>query len=192
MGSVTSPRRSWSLVLAVIAGLALAIGMLAIMQTSPLQPSVVNAAAPEVAVVAGHVRYYVPPQQSTVPRDVTVAAQVNDGQARGTWVRRAINDYRRTITCAVVEGSDAWLAGPVTKGPAGHEAMFLWVHDGGASGDTAFQWIADPGETLEDMEAHCEAKRTTMLLFPGDSAARERDLGAPRGDLWSVPGQGSS
>jgi hypothetical protein len=57
----------------------------------------------------------------------------------------------------------------VSKGPAGHEAMFLWVHDGGASGDTAFQWIADPGETLEDMEAHCEAKRTDMSLFPGVS-----------------------
>ena len=67
-------------------------------------------------------------------------------------------------TCVVVDGPDAWVAGPTTQGYG--VAAFLWVHDGGlpkGAGDSAVTWIADPGvQTLTDMETLCAHEATVF------------------------------
>lgn len=102
-------------------------------------------------------------------RLVSVNAQ-GTTRVTGTWSREQLvpdgSSARGSVSCLVVDGPDAWVAGPVTRGtePLG-VAAFLWVHDGGlphGEGDMATTWIADLGvQTLADMEALCQAKATT-------------------------------
>jgi hypothetical protein len=76
------------------------------------------------------------------------------------------------VTCLVVDGRDAWLAGPATTTSDGStdRAAFLFVHDGGpdGEGDTAILWMNDPGQTLATLEGWCEAKFIPAEPYPLD------------------------
>ncbi|HEX6868144.1 MAG TPA: hypothetical protein VF119_05030, partial [Candidatus Limnocylindrales bacterium] len=77
------------------------------------------------------------------------------------------------VTCLVIDGRDAWLAGPATTASDGSvdRAAFLFVHDGGAngSGDTAVLWMNDPGQTLATMEGWCRSRFIPAGPYPLDS-----------------------
>jgi hypothetical protein len=134
-------------------------------------------AAPTLAesdpIVAGSYRYS--PVVSEAAREVSIRAQTAHS-VRGTyrWTNLT-NGVTRAgeITCLVVDGPDAWLAGreTYTNGlPAA--AAFFRVHDGGAPGaavDATVAFIADPGQTLSELEAWCYNQNTDVGLFPLDS-----------------------
>jgi hypothetical protein len=98
-----------------------------------------------------------------VVRSAGVQAQGSD-PVQGRWQF----DHGRLsgpVTCLVVQGNEAFMFGPGTKGGRG---AFLWVRDGGlpgGGGDEAITWIQDlPGDdlppgfepqTLEEMEGWC-------------------------------------
>lgn len=120
--------------------------------------------AASVAVVTINGAYAYSPSGVAQRRD-SVAVRGGDPPS-GTW-SRLIPDTNRylggPITCLVVDGSDAWMAGPVAEASADvtGAAAFLYVHDSGVAGgagDTAVTWIADPGQTLETMEGWCRGK----------------------------------
>lgn len=123
--------------------------------------SAVQAAGP-AGTVAGHVTYYTGPDNI---RMVTVTARDSDPVAgRWSWTNRSMR-LSGPLTCLVVDGPDAWMAGPTSDGEG---AAFLWVHDGGSPGslgDTAFAWLTDPGQTLGDMEQLCLTKETAPYGF---------------------------
>jgi hypothetical protein len=65
------------------------------------------------------------------------------------------------VTCLVIDGQDAWLAGPSTVDTVGDTpAVFINLHDGGpdGEGDRAILWRANPGQTIETMEGWCRTK----------------------------------
>ncbi len=71
------------------------------------------------------------------------------------------------ITCLVIDGSDAWLAGPGTTGP--DTGVFIHVHDGGLLGgadDMATAFGQDPGQPLEELIGWCEGQSNEPPLFP--------------------------
>lgn len=96
--------------------------------------------------------------------------------AAGTWSRMnmATSTYLGgTLTCVVIDGSDAWMAGPATASSDGStdKAALLYVHDGGVAGgegDTAVTWITDPGQTLATMEGWCRDKYIPAEPYPLD------------------------
>jgi hypothetical protein len=94
---------------------------------------------------------------------------------RGVW---SWQDRRGPVTCLVVDGRDAWLAGPGTTGP--ETSVFIYVHDGGAPGtadDMATAWGQDPGQPFEELLDWCETQATHVPLFPLDSGnVTVRDL----------------
>lgn len=98
-------------------------------------------------------------------RAASISAHATD-PVKGTWTwTHTLGTWSGPVTCLRVSGDDAWLAGPTWDGA---NAAFMWVHDGGIpgrTGDTAFTWGADPGETLEDMEALCESMTTSPYGF---------------------------
>jgi hypothetical protein len=146
--------------------------------SSSPSPSVVSpsAVAPEVSpspstpgpFVLGNYVY-----GTTPPRGDTLAARFDDGAAVGEWSRRtpATGDsstfYGGPVTCLVISGSDAWLAGPATTATDGSadRAAFIHVTDGGpdGEGDTAFLWLNTPGQTILTMTDWCEKR-----FIPGD------------------------
>jgi hypothetical protein len=116
-------------------------------------------AGPPVATVTGTYTY-VP---SGVGRTVTVDART--GPVTGTWSWTNLGTgmiLSGSVTCLVVDGKDAWMAGPSTTSGL---SVFLWVHDGGlpgGEGDMAVTWISDPGQSLKDMQVLCKQKSTTL------------------------------
>jgi hypothetical protein len=114
------------------------------------------------AAVAGNYTYF------EGRRTVTLRASLATGGAMGTWAWQNnvnSNELGGPITCLVIDGADAWLAGPTSDGEL---AQFTYVHDGGSPGvghDQAVTWIIDPGQTLEDMEAWCESQTILDVLF---------------------------
>jgi hypothetical protein len=105
-------------------------------------------------------------------RSITVEA-FDTAPVSGTWSFANLELGRHMtgpITCLVVEGSDAWMAGPATEWSEGvvARAAFLWVHDAGpgVDGDMAVTWGADPGQTLAEMEAWCRNKSTDVERYP--------------------------
>jgi len=105
-------------------------------------------------------------------RSITVEAFDTD-PVTGTWSFANLELGRHMtgpITCLVVDGADAWMAGPATQWSEGvvARAAFLRVHDAGpgVDGDTAVTWGADPGQTLEEMEAWCRDKSTDVEMYP--------------------------
>ena len=112
-------------------------------------------ASPSVLTVSGAYSYTVAP--GSTRRD-SVAARAGD-PPDGTWSRTVPENERflgGPITCLVVDGREAWLAGPVDEAAEGATgaAAFLYVRDAGedGAGDLALTWIADPGQSLETME----------------------------------------
>ena len=100
------------------------------------------------------------------PRRDTLAAHF-EGGAVGEWSRREPatgegNFFGGPVTCLVISGSDAWLAGPATTATDGRTdlAAFIHVHDGGSEGegDTAFMWRTTAGQSLVTMTEWCEQR----------------------------------
>ena len=101
------------------------------------------------------------------PRRDTLAARFEDGEPVGEWSRRtpATGDsstfYGGPVTCLVISGSEAWLAGPTTTATDGSErAAFIHVTDDGpdGEGDTAFLWLTTAGQTIVTMTDWCERR----------------------------------
>jgi hypothetical protein len=104
---------------------------------------------------------------TTPPRRDTLAARFDDEGPVGEWSRRtpATGDssifYGGPVTCLVISGSDAWLAGPATTATDGSDrAAFIHVTDGGpdGEGDTAFLWLTNAGQTIVTMTDWCERR----------------------------------
>ncbi len=138
---------------------------------SPPSPSVTSPSAVVPAVsptptasapfVVGNYVYGTPPRRDTL------AAHFDQGQVVGEWSRRRPATgggtfYGGPVTCLVVSGSDAWLAGPATTATDGTEdlAAFYHVTDGGpdGKGDTAFLWLTTLGQTIVTMTDWCERR----------------------------------
>ena len=80
---------------------------------------------------------------------------------------------RGPVTCLVIDGQDAWLAGPATTVSDGttDRAAFLFVQDGGRGGtsDTAVLWMKTVrGQTLATMEGWCTSRFIPTGPFPLD------------------------
>jgi hypothetical protein len=124
---------------------------------SASEPAVSPSPAGSGAYVAGSYVYGTRP-----PRRDTVAAQFEAGEPVGEWSRISPadgsgNTYAGTITCLVIDGSTAWMAGPTTSATDGTEAALIVVHDGGPDGkdDTALMWLTRAGQTLTTVTNWC-------------------------------------
>ena len=118
------------------------------------------------------------------PRRDTIAAHFDEGRPVGEWSRRtpATGDssifYGGPVTCLVISGSDAWLAGPATTATdGGDHAAFIHVTDGGpdGEGDTAFLWLTTRGQTIVTMTDWCEKRfipAAGLPLTTGDVVVR--------------------
>jgi hypothetical protein len=86
------------------------------------------------------------------------------GGVHGTW---SWQDWHGPVTCLVIDGNDAWIAGPGSTGP--DTGVWIHLHDGGQAGkgdDMATAWGLDPGQPLEELIGWCETKADTVPLFP--------------------------
>jgi hypothetical protein len=128
-----------------------------VVSLSPSQPVESPSSSELGAYVAGSYVYGTRP-----PRRDTVAAQFVGGEPVGEWSRISPadgsgNTYSGTLTCLVIEGSTAWMAGPTTTATDGTEAALIVVHDGGRNGkdDTALMWLTRAGQTITTVENWC-------------------------------------
>lgn len=108
-----------------------------------------------------------------------------EGEPIGEWSRTFPDSeegesYGGPVTCLVISGSDAWLAGPATTATDGRTdlAALIYVHDGGpdGNGDLALTWMTNPGQTLATVTAWCQDRFTPAPPFPltdGDVVVRE-------------------
>ena len=131
-------------------------------EPSPSEPTVSPSPPDSGEFVAGSYVYGTRP-----PRRDTVAAQFEAGEPVGEWSRISPADgsgdtYSGTITCLVIDGSTAWMAGPTTTATDGTEAALIVVHDGGPDGedDTALMWLTRAGQTLATVTNWCVNKFT--------------------------------
>ena len=126
--------------------------------------------SPPAGFVAAAYSYGVTP-----PRRDTVSAHFDNGRPVGEWSRTIPatgpgNSYGGPITCMVISGSDAWLAGPattVTDGTTDRAAM-IFLHDGGLGGndDGAELWLTTRGQTLATVTGWCEDRYIPAGPFP--------------------------
>jgi hypothetical protein len=146
------------------------------------------AAGPPAGNVAGYYTYY--PFGGTSERTIAVLAHGN-APVKGTWARidGATGVVLRAglVTCLVIDGTEAWMAGPETFRADGlyvSEGSFLQVLDGaqpGPEGDFAVTWFGDPGQPLAELVGWCENRNTPVELFPlasGDVAVYANPGGA--------------
>jgi hypothetical protein len=124
---------------------------------SPSEPTASPSPSGPAAYVAGSYVYGTRP-----PRRDTVAAQFMGGEPVGEWSRISPadgsgNTYSGTVTCLVIDGSTAWMAGPTTSATDGTEAALIVVHDGGRNGkdDTALMWLTRAGQTVTTVTNWC-------------------------------------
>jgi len=124
---------------------------------SPAAPSLSPTPSEPGPYVAGSYVYGTRP-----PRRDTVAAEFVGGEPAGEWSRISPadgsgNTYSGTITCLVIDGSTAWMAGPTTSATDGTEAALIVLHDGGpdGEGDTALMWLTRAGQTLTTVTNWC-------------------------------------
>jgi hypothetical protein len=123
----------------------------------------------------------------TVRRD-SIAARLEDGEPTGEWWRSTTRggqtvQYSGPVTCLVIAGDDAWLAGRATTATDGRPdlAIFFHVHDGGPAGesDTAIGYLSNPGQTLATMEGWCRTKFIPAGPYPLTSGDLVVDDGSP-------------
>ena len=109
-----------------------------------------------------------------VPRRDTVAAHF-EGAPVGEWSRMIPatgvgNSYGGPITCLVIDGKDAWIAGRATTATDGtkNRSVFIHVYDGGRGGtaDRAFLVLNTQGQTLATMEEWCRRKFVPADPYP--------------------------
>ena len=123
-----------------------------------------TAAAGQTASVAGGYTYYT---FNGGFRQASIAATVSGSTVKGQW---SWQQNHGPVTCLVVDGPDAWLAGPGTTGP--ETGVFIYVHDGGSPGagnDFVTGWGQDPGQPLEELLGWCATKNTDVPLFDMNS-----------------------
>jgi hypothetical protein len=101
------------------------------------------------------------------PRRGSITARFVDGKPDGAWTRRAPATgpgtvWSGTITCLVIDGNEAWMAGPVTanSGSGTQEAIFILLRDVGpeGAGDRAMMDLSDQGQSLALLEGWCRDK----------------------------------
>ena len=114
-----------------------------------------SAAGPSDSLVGGY-KYHT---FTGGARQVSISAHAA-GSVTGSW---AFQDLRGMVTCLVVDGNEAWAAGPGASGPG----AFFYVIDGGASGeyDVVVTWGQDPWQPLEELIGWCQTKNTDFPLF---------------------------
>jgi hypothetical protein len=120
-------------------------------------------AASSVDKVTGSYAY----TSTSGPKTVSIDAHGSD-PVKGTWSFRSTGaNISGVVTCLVVDGSDAWIAGTPTNGEFG---AFFYLHDGGTPGtdDLAVTWIQDPGQPFKQLQGWCETQYTDVPLFPLD------------------------
>jgi hypothetical protein len=86
------------------------------------------------------------------------------------------------VTCLVIDGNEAWLAGPSTTDTVGNTpAVFIHLVDGGPAGDgdEAILWRANTSQTVETMEGWCQTKFVPDGPFPITSGDIVVDDGSP-------------
>ena len=113
-----------------------------------------------------------------IPKRAGISAHLVEGRAQGAWSRRVPSTgnsqlWKGTISCLVVSGREAWMAGPVTESPDGTDAIFILVRDLGpeGEGDRAMMWLNLHGETLDLLEGWCRDRfrpGAPYLLTDGD------------------------
>jgi hypothetical protein len=130
------------------------------------------AAAGPIGTVAGYYTYLAN-NDPAAPRTLAVAS--GEWFANGTWTRidTATGEILRSgqVSCLVIDGDDAWMAGPETYRAAGLDqsaGSFLYVHGPrpGSGGDSAVTWFGDPGQPLTELLGWCRNKATHVPLFP--------------------------
>ena len=130
---------------------------------TPSPPASVAAPTPSsssTAATGGSVSGAYTYVKTTGEKRVNSVAVRGTDPLEGTWSRENPVNHRSfggPVTCLVIDGADAWMAGPVTIASDGSKglAAMLYVHDGGSKGDRAETWISDPGQTLKTMETWC-------------------------------------
>jgi hypothetical protein len=104
-----------------------------------------------------------------------ISAHFEGGRPVGAWSRivpptGASDHFGGPITCLVIVGNEAWMAGPATTATDGSEdvAAFIHVHDGGPNGkgDRAVLWLSRPGQTLTLLEGWCHTRYVPAGPFP--------------------------
>jgi hypothetical protein len=136
---------------------------LPVVSPSAVAPVVSPSPSTSGAFVVGNYVY-----GTTPPRRDTLAAHFDGGRPVGEWSRRkpATGDsstfYGGPVTCLVISGSEAWLAGTATTATDGKTGLAAFIHvtDGGpeGQGDTAFLWEATAGQTIVTMTDWCEKR----------------------------------
>jgi hypothetical protein len=120
------------------------------------------------------------------PKRDTVAAHLEEGRPVGEWSHKVpavapSEFYGGPITCLVVDGGDAWLAGPATTATDGTQgrAAFIHVHDGGPDGaDRVVVHLTAEGQTITTMEQWCMRRFIPSGPFPvtsGNVTVVDRD-----------------
>ena len=103
------------------------------------------------------------------PKAVTIEAHGTD-PVKGSWTLTNHLGVSRggPLTCLVVDGSEAWMAG---RGATGDAGAFLYVHDGGSPGrgDLVVTWIQDPGQPFEELQGWCETQAAQLDRYPVDT-----------------------
>ena len=116
----------------------------------------------------------------------SLAARLVDGRVVGEWWRSTKvggnqESFGGPVTCLVIEGDDAWVAGRATTATDGEtdHAIFFRLHDGGpdGAGDQAVGYLNNPGQTLATMEGWCQTKYTPAGPFPLTSGDLVVDAG---------------
>lgn len=109
------------------------------------------------------------------PRRGSISAGYVDGAAEGAWSRKvppAGNSkiWNGTITCLVIDGDEAWMAGPVKVSADGEtsQAIFILARDRGAQGegDRVLMQLSMSGETLALFEGWCREKFRPRAPYP--------------------------
>lgn len=109
------------------------------------------------------------------PRRGSISAGYVDGAADGAWSRRvppAGNSkiWNGTITCLVIDGDEAWMAGPVKVSADGetNQAIFILARDRGpqGEGDRVLMQLSTSGETLALFEGWCREKFRPRAPYP--------------------------
>ena len=107
------------------------------------------------------------------PRRDSVAAHFEGGSPVGEWTRTQPpidgSTWAGPVTCLMIDGNDAWLAGPATtSADPTTVAAFVHLHDGGpdGEGDMAILWRSNAGQTLTTLEGWCRLKFVPGGPFP--------------------------
>jgi Putative zinc-finger len=136
-------------------------------EATPVAPPSASLPAGQGPSVAGNYKYGI--------RTDSLAARLVDGKPVGEWwrsttVKGKAESYGGPITCLIVKGKDAWLAGPATTATDGrtdHAIMFR-LHDGGpnGNGDEVVGYLTNPGQTITTMQFWCETEYTPAGPYP--------------------------